>query len=64
MDSRLSAYGKKKLEKEIKLKTRALQIFSIVVNEWESDPMSVQCFDLRIVNEARKIEKELRDGTL
>ena len=55
MDRRLSVYGKKKMEKEIKLKARALQIFSIIVNEWESDPMSVQCFDLKIVNEARKL---------
>lgn len=34
---------------------RAWEILSLVVAEWESDPMSVQCFDLRIVNEAKKL---------
>ena len=29
-------------------------ILKLVVAEWESDPMSVQCFDLRIVERAKK----------
>lgn len=43
------------------LKDRAAQLLDITVSEWKSDPMSVQCFDLRIVNEAKVIVAKLRD---
>lgn len=31
---------------------RAIEILTLIVAEWESDPQSVQCFDLNIVREA------------
>ena len=34
---------------------RAWEILRLVVAEWRSDPMSVQCFDLRIVREATEL---------
>jgi hypothetical protein len=37
---------------------RLMQIMGLVIAEWESDPMSVQCFDLRLVREARSLWKE------
>lgn len=43
------------------LEEEALNIFIGVVAEWESDPMSVQCFDLRIVERARYIRALLAD---
>lgn len=33
----------------------ALKILRLVVAEWESDPMSVQCFDLRLVEQAKEL---------
>lgn len=38
-------------------------VLDLVVAEWESDPMSVQCFDLRIVERAKhlvKVRKTIR----
>lgn len=44
-----------------RLEEEALEIFKGVVMEWESDPMSVQCFDLRVVERAKYIRALLRD---
>ena len=38
---------------KVRFEDEALEIFKLVVAEWESDPMSVQCFDLRIVERAK-----------
>lgn len=50
----------KELEEILSLNHRAIEILDLVVAEWESDPMSVQCFDLRIVKEAKEIMGKLR----
>ncbi|WP_026782648.1 hypothetical protein [Pleomorphomonas koreensis] len=34
---------------------RLLEIMELVVSEWATDPMSVACFDLRIVEEAKQL---------
>jgi len=44
-----------------KLQFEALGIFKEVVGEWKSDPMSVQCFDLRIVKRALEIDNRLKE---
>ena len=44
-----------------KLQFEALGIFKEVVGEWKSDPMSVQCFDLRIVTRALEIDNRLKE---
>jgi len=49
------------LEEEFKLKRRAVEILDLVVSEWESDPVSVQCFDLRLVAEAKKVVKRIKE---
>lgn len=54
----LSIEGQKKMERKFAVEDRLLQIMDIVVAEWESDPMSVQCFDLRVVEEAKKLTAE------
>lgn len=51
----------KGLEEVLTLKYRAVEILDLVVAEWDSDPMSVQCFDLRIVKEAKTIMNRLRE---
>ena len=45
-------------ERRFVIDDRLLQIMGLVIAEWESDPMSVQCFDLRIVNEAKELWTE------
>lgn len=55
-------YEDQKAFKRMDYKERALAILDIVVAEWESDPSSVQCFDLRIVEEAKQIMKWLNQN--
>lgn len=50
------------VEDRIRFENEALEIFKLVVSEWESDPMSVQCFDLRIVERAKYIRALLADN--
>lgn len=38
----------------------ALEVLDVIVAEFESDPMSVQCFDLRVVERAKAIVTERR----
>jgi hypothetical protein len=35
-------------------------VLDLIVAEFESDPMSVQCFDLRLVARARELNREHR----
>ncbi len=36
-------------------------VLDIIAAEFKSDPMSVQCFDLRIVDRAKKVIEEIRE---
>ena len=45
-------------ERRFEIDDRLLEIMGVVIAEWESDPMSVQCFDLRIVEEAKRLWTE------
>lgn len=45
---------------EIVLERRALKVLDLIAAEFESDPMSVQCFDLRTVEEAKAVVRERR----
>jgi hypothetical protein len=40
---------------EIELERRAFKVLDIIVAEFTTDPMSVQCFDLRTVEEAKRV---------
>ena len=46
------------------IEKRLLQIMDLVVAEWESDPISAQCFDLRIVNEAKMLNASYKRNKL
>jgi len=39
----------------MKLRREAVELLGLIVAEWKSDPMSVQCFDLRLVEKATKL---------
>lgn len=60
MQPRLTAKAECELDEQFRLQHEALDIFKLVVAEWESDPMSVQCFDLRIVEKAKLINARLK----
>jgi len=42
------------------LRDHAIEVLDVIVAEFESDPMSVQCFDLRTVERAKAIITEHR----
>ena len=46
-------------EEIFRLRNRAIELLGIIVAEFESDPSSVACFDLRIVNESKAVIKTL-----
>lgn len=52
MSNRLSPKAERDMEIEFQCIRRGMEILGIIVEEWRTDPTSVQCFDLRIVQEA------------
>lgn len=50
-----------KIEEGFQLNRTAWQLLALVVAEWENDPTSVQCFDLRIVERAKEAVKRRRE---
>jgi len=63
MRNNLTPKAQQELEERWTLQHEAVQILDSVVAEWESDPMSVQCFDLRIVTRASAVVKRLKELT-
>lgn len=63
MRAELTEKAQKEMLKRAKLERRGLEILDLVAAEWKSDPMSVQCFDARIVKEAIEITEELKTLT-
>lgn len=47
--------------KEGELLIRAHKVLGLIVAEFDSDPMSVQCFDLRTVQEAKDTVKAIKE---
>lgn len=58
MKPRLNDRTMKQIERRYEVDDRLLEILGLVVSEWSTDPMSVQCFDLRIVEEAKALWEE------
>jgi hypothetical protein len=48
------------LDEQFRLEHEGLDILNLIVSEWESDPTSVACFDLRMVERAGHIIKRLK----
>lgn len=42
----------KAIERNFELTTEAWEVLALITSEFKSDPMSVQCFDLRVVEKA------------
>lgn len=61
MMPRLTGKAEKALEKAWQLRNEAVEILKLIVLEWESDPMSAQCFDLRLVVRSKLVISELEE---
>lgn len=54
----LTQRGQELAERRFEIDRCLLDIMGLVVAEWQSDPQSARCFDLRIVEEAKKLWEE------
>lgn len=61
MSNRLSEKAQREMEERFELQRRAVQLLDYVVSEWKTSPLSVQCFDLRLVKEAKEVMKRLNE---
>jgi hypothetical protein len=48
--------------REITTEQEAMLVLDLIVAEFDSDPMSVQCFDLRTVMRAKALVKAWREA--
>ncbi len=46
------------IDEDVALEKRALKVLRVIAAEFETDPMSTQCFDRRTVEEVISITKE------
>ncbi len=60
LQPRMTNKAMREMDAKFKLQHEALEIFKQVVAEWETDAMSVQCFDLRMVEKAKSIVLRLK----
>ena len=54
MEPRLNDNAMAEIEKDFLNDKEAHELLSLINAEFQSDPMSIQCFDLRIVDRIRK----------
>jgi hypothetical protein len=59
MQLRLTRKAQAEMEERFELQREAEELLKVIVAEWETDPQSVQCFDLRIVERAKYVSKRL-----
>lgn len=64
MRPQLTRKAQEDAERRFAIDDRLIEIMGIVIAEWNSDPMSVQCFDLRIVDEAKRLWEERKTRRL
>lgn len=56
----LTRKAQKEMEERFKLQLEAEELLALVAKEFETDPMSVQCFDLRVVERVIYVSKKLK----
>ncbi len=54
MQPRLSDKAQAEIESSFENTTEAFRLLGLINAEFQSDPMSVQCFDMRIVERVKK----------
>jgi hypothetical protein len=60
MDFRMKPRAEAQMERRFKAQAEAEELLGLIVAEFESDPMSVQCFDERIVERAKRCVATLK----
>lgn len=64
MQLKLTSKSQRDLERDLervwKLRREAVALLDQIVAEWNSDPLSVQCFDLRLVQRSKELLAELK----
>jgi hypothetical protein len=55
----LTPKAEREIERVWKLRKDAVRVLGVIAAEFRTDPQSVQCFDLRVVEEAKAIVAEL-----
>lgn len=56
----LTPLAQRQMEEAWNLRREAVTLLGHVVAEWESDPTSVKCFDLRLVERAKAVLQRLK----
>lgn len=51
-DARLTDKAVKEMEEVFSLRREAIELLGVVNAEWQTDPLSVQCFDSRTIERA------------
>lgn len=64
MNQMFTEKAEKEMEESWRLQHEAVRLLDLVVAEWNSDPMSVQCFDSRIVKRSKEVVERLKKLTL
>lgn len=59
MRPEMTKQAQAEIERMWKLRREAVTLLGVVVAEWKSDPASVACFDLRVVERAKTVVAEL-----
>jgi hypothetical protein len=54
----LTPKAQRGMERKFDIERRAIELLTVIAAEFKSDPMSVQCFDARIVKEAIELMDE------
>lgn len=57
MTCELKKETQKKMEEQWELQHEAMRLLCLVVAEWDSDPSSVNWFDLRVIERAKEVTK-------
>jgi hypothetical protein len=58
--AQLTLKVQEEMEERWRLEHEAAELLGLVVSEWTSDPMSVQCFDLRTVERSKQVMARLK----
>lgn len=58
MRAYLTPRVQREMERKFEIEARAIELLILIATEFKTDPSSVACFDLRIVNEVLAITDE------
>lgn len=60
-EPRLTVKAQRELEERFRLEAEAVRLLDIIAAEFKSDPTSVRCFDLRVVERSIEVTRRLRE---